>query len=84
MKPKGFFNLQKMAKFNGYRSWNEWNVSLWINNDEILYHYSLDLIKRFNLQRATKIFMDNLEKTPDGAIYNRSCVYHALKDLKNG
>lgn len=85
LKPHGFFNLNKMKKYNGYRSWNEWNVSLWINNDHTLYCYSLDLINRFTLNIATEVFMTDIgSKTPDGAVYNRLCVYNALKDLKNG
>jgi hypothetical protein len=26
-----------MAKYNGHKNWNHWNVSLWVNNDEGLY-----------------------------------------------
>lgn len=26
-----------MKEYNGHRSWNAWNVSLWINNDKSLY-----------------------------------------------
>ena len=34
-----------MPKFNGHASWNAWNVSLWINNDEGLYRMALECIK---------------------------------------
>ena len=37
-----------MAKYNGHKNWNHWNVSLWINNDEGLYNMALECI------RATK------------------------------
>jgi len=73
-----------MKKHNGYRSWNEWNVSLWINNDEALYRHALELVENFTLAQATKIFMHHHWTTPDGADYNRICVYNALKELKNG
>jgi len=35
-------------RFNGHRSWNTWNVSLWIGNDEGLYRMALDCLKRTN------------------------------------
>jgi hypothetical protein len=35
-----------MAKpYNGHRSWNAWNVSLWLNNDEGLYNLMVEAIR---------------------------------------
>lgn len=74
----------KLKTYNGYRSWNAWNVSLWINNDEGIYFYAMDLIKKHSLNIATKKLIDTLnKKTPDGAIYNRLSIYNTLKELKN-
>lgn len=35
-----------MAKYNGHRSWNAWNVALWLNNDEGLYRMMKDYISQ--------------------------------------
>lgn len=32
--------------FNGFPSWNAWNVSLWINNEESLYRMAQDCVLR--------------------------------------
>ena len=34
-----------MKSYNGHRSWNAWNVSLWISNTESIYNYAMDCIK---------------------------------------
>ena len=34
-----------MTKFNGHKNWNHWNVSLWINNDEVLYSIARRLVR---------------------------------------
>lgn len=69
--------------YNGFRSWNAWNVSLWINNQEVSYQLACDLVKQYSLSMATKIFIGYFNgKTPDGAIYNRLSVYNALKEIK--
>lgn len=31
--------------YNGCKNWNQWNVSLWINNDEGLYCMAVDAVK---------------------------------------
>jgi hypothetical protein len=72
-----------MATYNGYPSWNQWNVSLWINNDESLYRLALSLVKQHGAgYAAVKLtnFLRN-EKTPDGAIYNLTSVRGALMGI---
>ena len=34
-----------MAKYNGHKNYNHWNVSLWINNDEGLYNLAKECIQ---------------------------------------
>ena len=72
-----------MAQHNGHRSWNAWNVSLWLNNDEGLYNLMLDCIKETkNKRRAAQNMLSLLpSKTPDGANYNVTCVMEAMQGL---
>ena len=73
-----------MAKYNGHRSWNAWNVSLWIGNDEGLYNLALDCIKRSKTKNhaARMMLIDLPDETPDGAKYNFTCVREALIGLE--
>lgn len=72
-----------MASYNGHRSWNAWNVSLWINNDEGLYRQAVDLVQRYGLKGATqRLYRDLGEtRTPDGAVYNVTCIREALRGV---
>ena len=73
-----------MTKYNGHRSWNAWNVALWIGDDVGLYNLALDCIKRHKtLAGATRAFLSYMDsKTPDGAVYNTTCVREALAGLR--
>lgn len=72
-----------MAKFNGYTSWNAWNVSLWINNDETLYRVAYDTVNTHGYNRGLRILVEMLEgdKTPDGAVFNRTGIKQAIQDI---
>jgi hypothetical protein len=72
--------MARGKEFNGHRSWNAWNVSLWINNDEPLYRRAAELVSRHGRAKAARILAGELdgERTPDGARYNRTCIYEAL------
>jgi len=74
-----------MAKYNGHKNWNHWNVSLWINNDEGLYRLALDCIKQAKRDGATRLGAAMMflslrpsDKTPDGAPYSVSSIRAAM------
>ncbi len=50
-----------MKQYNGHRSWNAWNVSLWLHNDEGLYRAMLDYITQHNTKdRAARAMAQRL------------------------
>ena len=71
-----------MKTYNGHRSWNAWNVSLWINNDEDTYTLAYNWAQKFGVSMATKLLLKALPKnTPDGAQYNRLSIRLAIEDI---
>jgi hypothetical protein len=72
-----------MSKFNGYKNWNHWNVSLWINNDEGLYREALYLIDLYGDKDIAAAFLVKQlpDKTPDGAPYSKTAIRAALVGL---
>lgn len=75
-----------VKRYNGHRSWNTWNVALWIENDESIYRFALDCKRRGrDNTRAARLFLENIgaDKTPDGAQYNFKCVREALAGLES-
>lgn len=85
-----------MKAYNGHRSWNAWNVALWIGNDYNIYMFALEClnepIKRSGklmkptIRIAVKRFLEGIgtDKTPDGAEYNNLSVRLALEGLMEG
>lgn len=82
--PKTNKRLTIMAKYNGHKNYNHWNVSLWINNDEGLYNLAKDCIQSSQTKddAAEKMLdyleRDNMVKTPDGVPYSKSTVRAAM------
>ena len=73
-----------MAKYNGHKNWNHWNVSLWINNDEALYNTALEhIIMADNRDQAARDMYNYLRDigithTPDGTPYSVSTIRAAM------
>ena len=79
-----------MKTYNGHRSWNAWNVALWIANDEPTYRFAMQCLDKPRVNRnkkgfgaATRTFMRAMDgaRTPDGAVYNALSVRLALEGL---
>lgn len=72
-----------MATYNGYPSWNAWNVSLWINNDEGFYRYARDLAERYGVGNASQMIAEEMrgKRTPDGAPFSLRSVKLALRGI---
>lgn len=51
---------QKMQPYNGYRSWNAWNVSAAIDNDETLYNCLKRTIEK--VRNTSQRAREDLEK----------------------
>lgn len=74
-----------MATYNGHKNWTQWNVSLWINNDEGLYQLALNCVNRYPKAKdsAARHLLGRLKdggitRTPDGAEYSFSSIRAAL------
>jgi len=72
-----------MAEYNGYPSWNAWNVSLWINNEEFQYKTARFVIEKYGYVKGvnmlTKMWEDRT--TPDGAKYNKRSIKLAVREI---
>lgn len=78
-----------MKEYNGHRSWNAWNVALWLYNDGCLYDLvqeEIGLCVRHGkpLGVVVKRIMNSLPKsTPDGARYNALSIRLAIEEDYN-
>lgn len=74
-----------MAKYNGHKNWNHWNVSLWINNDEYLYSIARNCVRCYPKARESaarhmlqRLKDEGITQTPDGAPYSVSSIRAAM------
>jgi hypothetical protein len=76
--------MSKSKGFNGYPNWTQWNVSLWINNDEGLYTDAKYCIRKNDDRRkAAEWMLERLNEcgvthTPDGAKYSVTAIRKAM------
>lgn len=54
--------------YNGWSNRATWNVALWLNNEEGLYHETLRLLRYSDAEDRLKEFCEELwtDRTPDG------------------
>ena len=74
-----------MTSYNGHRSWNAWNVSLWLGSEENLYRMCVDVMEKYNRAGFVADLLVRFElpaETPDGAQYNRLSVKLFLESLE--
>ena len=63
----------KKQTYNGHNSWDHWNVSLWLNNDEYLYNIIQNqaelaaYLKITHEQALADALLALPDTTPDGA-----------------
>ena len=71
------------GKYCGHASWNHWNVSFWILNDEWLYQMAKDATRAWPTRdAAARAMVTELPPaTPDGAPYRYTYVRAALRGL---
>ena len=75
--------MGKPIPYNGHRSWNAWNVALWLYNDEGLYRMVQDALRRAGTKdKAERYLARDLagQRTPDGGRYNLTTIRAALAD----
>lgn len=75
-----------MTAYNGYKSWAQWNVSLWINNDEGLYRLALQCARRHGKREGAMAMLTELRElglthTPDGARYTVTSIRAAMAGM---
>ena len=74
-----------MTTYNGHRSWNAWNVSLWLGSTEPLYRMCVDLMRKYRNASLAADFLVQFvlaSQTPDGAKYNKLSVKLFLESLE--
>ena len=62
--------------FNGWANWETWNVSLWIQNDEGLYHEARRLARRGRTYQdlVAMLYDCGSTETPDGCRWDDPAI----------
>lgn len=87
------FSSERAAKewlnrYNGHKNWNQWNVSLYINNEYHLYQLALECVRKGKTKaQAARMFKRELTDrgithTADGATYSVTAIQAALVDME--
>jgi hypothetical protein len=73
----------KSGEYNGFPNWNQWNVSLWLNNDEGMYNTMRECLKTSKTRRKAACRLQGMlpAKTPDGARYSVVAILGAMEGL---
>tara|TARA_R100001082_G_scaffold106794_1_gene80000 strand:+ start:1546 stop:1782 length:237 start_codon:yes stop_codon:yes gene_type:complete len=73
-----------MKEYNGHRSWNAWNVALWLSNDYDVCKQIENCVQTVGLKKAINIYKRAYRglKTPDGADYNRLSIKLAIEGME--
>lgn len=73
-----------MASYMGHRSWNAWNICLWIRNVYETYKYCHNIVSMYGVEKAARMYTKNMkgQRTPDGAKYNYTCIRECFSSLK--
>lgn len=76
--------MKNSKGYNGYANYNQWNQSLWVNNDEGLYRLAKDAVRYTNNRKeAVEYILDTIipcygPKTPDGVKWSKAGIRAAL------
>lgn len=67
------------AEYNGHPTWDHWNVSLWLLNDESTYRAINDGLKWMTAEAVSRGLWELLpDNTPDGAPYTFELVSYVV------
>lgn len=73
-----------MKSYNGHRSYNAWNISLWINNEEWIYNLIHEYKLKFPRSYKRKVFEQLKytygDTTPDGIKWTFLNVKEAIEE----
>ena len=76
-----------MPEYNGHKNYNAWNISLWLHNDEGLYHTMCEYRKAYGVNEGAKMLYKDLidyydlPKTPDGVKWSITNIKLAMQEV---